>query len=37
VGIYRDPPQLLEDGDEVAVEIERIGRLVNRCRVRRAP
>ena len=37
VGIYRDPPKLLEDGDEVAVEIERIGRLVNRCRVRRAP
>jgi 2-keto-4-pentenoate hydratase/2-oxohepta-3-ene-1,7-dioic acid hydratase in catechol pathway len=37
VGIYRDPPQLLRDGDEVAVEIERIGRLANRCRVRRAP
>jgi 2-keto-4-pentenoate hydratase/2-oxohepta-3-ene-1,7-dioic acid hydratase in catechol pathway len=32
VGIFRDPPILLDDGDEVAVEIERIGRLVNTCR-----
>lgn len=32
VGIYRDPPQLLTDGDEVVIEIERIGRLANRCR-----
>jgi 2-keto-4-pentenoate hydratase/2-oxohepta-3-ene-1,7-dioic acid hydratase in catechol pathway len=32
VGIFRDPPILLADGDEVAVEIERIGRLVNTCR-----
>jgi 2-keto-4-pentenoate hydratase/2-oxohepta-3-ene-1,7-dioic acid hydratase in catechol pathway len=37
VGIYRDPPQLLADGDEVVVEIERIGRLANRCRHRPAP
>jgi 5-carboxymethyl-2-hydroxymuconate isomerase len=37
VGIYRDPPRLLADGDEVVVEIERIGRLANRCRHRRAP
>jgi 2-keto-4-pentenoate hydratase/2-oxohepta-3-ene-1,7-dioic acid hydratase in catechol pathway len=37
VGIYRDPPQLLSDGDEVVVEIERIGRLANRCRYRAAP
>jgi 2-keto-4-pentenoate hydratase/2-oxohepta-3-ene-1,7-dioic acid hydratase in catechol pathway len=34
VGIYRDPPILLSDGDEVAIEIERIGRLVNTCRFR---
>lgn len=32
VGIYRDPPQLLTDGDEVIIEIERIGQLANRCR-----
>ena len=32
VGIFRDPPILLGDGDEVIVEIERIGRLVNTCR-----
>src|SRR6266508_1870403 len=32
VGIYRDPPVLLSDGDEVAIDIERIGRLVNTCR-----
>lgn len=37
VGIYRDPPRLLTDGDEVVVEIERIGRLANRCRHRPAP
>jgi 2,4-didehydro-3-deoxy-L-rhamnonate hydrolase len=36
VGIYRDPPVLLKDGDEVVVEVERIGRLVNRCREERA-
>ena len=27
VGVFRDPPVLLGDGDEVVVEIERIGRL----------
>jgi 2-keto-4-pentenoate hydratase/2-oxohepta-3-ene-1,7-dioic acid hydratase in catechol pathway len=32
VGIYRQPPRLLADGDIVAVEIERIGALVNTCR-----
>jgi len=32
VGIFRKPPLLLTDGDLVSVEIERIGRLVNRCR-----
>jgi 2-keto-4-pentenoate hydratase/2-oxohepta-3-ene-1,7-dioic acid hydratase in catechol pathway len=33
VGIFRDPPILLGDGDEVVVEIEGIGRLVNTCRL----
>ena len=35
VGIFRDPPVLLGDGDEVVVEIEGIGRLVNTCRFER--
>ena len=33
VGWFRDPKLMLADGDEVTVEIERVGRLVNRCRV----
>jgi 2-keto-4-pentenoate hydratase/2-oxohepta-3-ene-1,7-dioic acid hydratase in catechol pathway len=33
VGAFRSPPRFLADGDEVVVEIEGIGRLVNRCRV----
>jgi len=33
VGVFRDPSVYLKHGDEVAVEIERIGRLVNPCRV----
>jgi 2,4-didehydro-3-deoxy-L-rhamnonate hydrolase len=32
VGVFRDPPRFLGDGDVVTVEIERIGRLVNVCR-----
>jgi 2-keto-4-pentenoate hydratase/2-oxohepta-3-ene-1,7-dioic acid hydratase in catechol pathway len=32
VGIFRDPPALLGDGDEVVVEIDGIGWLVNVCR-----
>ena len=32
VGIFRDPPILLGDGDEVSVEIEGIGVLTNTCR-----
>jgi len=32
VGIFRDPPLLLTDGDEVTVEIEGIGELTNVCR-----
>ena len=33
VGWFREPKLMLADGDEVVVEIERVGRLVNRCRV----
>ena len=33
VGAFRDPPRYLENGDRVTVEIERIGRLENTCRV----
>ena len=33
VGVFRDPPRFLEDGDDVVVEIDGIGRLQNRCRV----
>ncbi|GIG70573.1 fumarylacetoacetate hydrolase family protein [Phytomonospora endophytica] len=35
VGIFRDPPLLLGNGDEVVIEIDGIGRLVNRCRTER--
>jgi 2-keto-4-pentenoate hydratase/2-oxohepta-3-ene-1,7-dioic acid hydratase in catechol pathway len=33
VGVFREPPRFLADGDVVVVEIEPIGRLENRCRV----
>jgi 2-keto-4-pentenoate hydratase/2-oxohepta-3-ene-1,7-dioic acid hydratase in catechol pathway len=36
VGAFRSPPIWLADGDEVVVEIERIGRLVNRFRTESA-
>lgn len=32
VGVYRDPPVFLKDGDVVTVEIERIGSIRNRVR-----
>ena len=32
VGAFRDPPIYMKDGDEVIVEIEGIGKLVNKCR-----
>ena len=32
VGFLRDPPRLLRDGDEVSVEIERLGILTNPVR-----
>ena len=31
VGWFREPRRMLKDGDEVIVEIERVGRLVNHC------
>ena len=33
VGVFRDPPRFLGDGEEVMVEIDGIGRLTNVCRV----
>jgi 2-keto-4-pentenoate hydratase/2-oxohepta-3-ene-1,7-dioic acid hydratase in catechol pathway len=33
VGVFRKPPRFLGDGDEVVVDIDGVGRLVNRCRV----
>jgi 2-keto-4-pentenoate hydratase/2-oxohepta-3-ene-1,7-dioic acid hydratase in catechol pathway len=33
VGVFRKPPRFLADGDEVVIDIERIGALTNRCRV----
>jgi acylpyruvate hydrolase len=32
VGWFREPRRMLHDGDEVAIEIEGIGRLTNLCR-----
>jgi len=32
VGVFRDPPQLLDDGDVVKVGVESIGTLSNTCR-----
>ena len=31
VGVYRDPPVLLEDGDEVTIGVEGVGELTNAC------
>ncbi|WP_257787670.1 fumarylacetoacetate hydrolase family protein [Arthrobacter sp. QXT-31] len=33
VGVFRNPPVGLKDGDEVTVEIEGIGKLTNRVRI----
>jgi 2,4-didehydro-3-deoxy-L-rhamnonate hydrolase len=33
VGVFRDPPRFLQDGNVVEVEIEHVGRLRNQCRV----
>lgn len=32
VGAFRKPPVYMEDGDEIIIEIESIGRLINTCR-----
>jgi 2-keto-4-pentenoate hydratase/2-oxohepta-3-ene-1,7-dioic acid hydratase in catechol pathway len=32
VGVFRDPPRLLQKGDEVTIEIERLGSLTNPVR-----
>ncbi|MFV2064063.1 MAG: fumarylacetoacetate hydrolase family protein, partial [Chloroflexota bacterium] len=32
VGVFRDPPVLMSDGDVMTIEIEGIGRLTNPCR-----
>ncbi|MCK4235703.1 MAG: fumarylacetoacetate hydrolase family protein, partial [Candidatus Krumholzibacteria bacterium] len=34
VGVFRDPPVFLEDGDVVEIEIERIGIIRNRVKIR---
>jgi len=34
VGVFREPPVFLKDGDEVVIEIEGIGKLRNPCAVR---
>ncbi|RMF02099.1 MAG: FAA hydrolase family protein [Chloroflexi bacterium] len=34
VGAFREPPLFMKDGDEMVVEIERVGRLVNTCRTK---
>jgi 5-carboxymethyl-2-hydroxymuconate isomerase len=36
VGVFRDPPTFLGDGDVVTVDIESVGRLTNPCREFRA-
>jgi 2-keto-4-pentenoate hydratase/2-oxohepta-3-ene-1,7-dioic acid hydratase in catechol pathway len=33
VGTFRDPPIYMKDGDVVVVEIEKVGRLINPCKV----
>ncbi len=35
VGAFRDPSVYMKDGDEIIVEIERIGRLINTCFIAR--
>jgi len=36
VGVFRKPPVFLKDGDRIAIEIEKIGRLENVCRTEAA-
>jgi 2-keto-4-pentenoate hydratase/2-oxohepta-3-ene-1,7-dioic acid hydratase in catechol pathway len=37
VGVYKNPPRLLRDGDEMVIRIERIGDLRNVCRTTGEP
>ncbi len=34
VGIFREPPIFMQDGDLIEVEIEGIGTLKNQCRIK---
>jgi len=33
VGTFRDPSIYMKDGDVVVVEIEKVGRLINPCKI----
>ncbi len=33
VGVFRNPPVFMKDGDEIIIEVEKVGRLRNVCRV----
>ena len=33
VGVFRDPPVFMKDGDEIIIEVEKVGKLKNICRV----
>lgn len=37
VGVFRDPPVFLQDGDVVTIRLERVGELVNRIERQKAP
>ena len=37
VGVYKNPPRLLRDGDEMVIRIEKIGDLRNVCRTTGEP
>ena len=33
VGVFRDPPVFMQDGDEIVIEVEQVGRIKNICRL----
>ena len=37
VGAFRQPSVYMNDGDEIVIEIERIGRLINTCKTQPVP
>jgi 2-keto-4-pentenoate hydratase/2-oxohepta-3-ene-1,7-dioic acid hydratase in catechol pathway len=37
VGAFRQPSVYMNDGDEIVIEIEKIGRLVNTCKTQPVP